>query len=187
MKLHLNLSTSALENKRPFLVGAGALGAIGLLTLLGFGHAAYSSWHANRELRIDIDKWENQVRTLQQQQTELANYFQEPASKEILDRAAFLNSQIDARSFPWSKIFMDLEPVLPAGVRVISISPKMNNGRVEVDLTIGAGTDEQKLKFIESLEKSHAFSNIRLKDDRHSDQPNVDKIQLVLSAVYATT
>jgi hypothetical protein len=58
---------------------------------------------------------------------------------------------------------------------------------VEVDLTIGAGTDEQKLKFIESLEKSHAFSNIRLKDDRHSDQPNTDKIQLVLSTVYATT
>jgi hypothetical protein len=187
MKLHLNLSTSALENKRPFLVGASALGAIGLLTLLGFGHAAYSSWHANRELRIDIDKWEGQVRSLQQQQTDLANYFQEPGSKEILDRAAFLNSQIDARSFPWSKIFMDLEPVLPAGVRVISISPKMNNGHVEVDLTIGAGTDEQKLKFIESLEKSHAFSNIRLKDDRHSDQPNTDKIQLVLSTVYATT
>ena len=186
MKLQLNLSTSALENKRPFLVAAGALGAVGLLTLfvsdmrripagIPIASCAWTS------------KWENQVRKLQQQQTELANYFQEPASKEILDRAAFLNSQIDARSFPWSKIFMDLEPVLPAGVRVISISPKMNNGRVEVDLTIGAGTDEQKLKFIESLEKSHAFSNIRLKDDRHSDQPNVDKIQLVLSAVYATT
>jgi Tfp pilus assembly protein PilN len=187
MKLQLNLSTSALENKRPFLVGAGALGAIGLLILLGFGHAAYTSWHNNRELRIDIDKWQTQVRTLQAQQNELANYFQEPGSKEILDRAAFLNSQIDARSFPWSKIFMDLEPVLPAGVRVVSISPKMDNGRVSVDLTIGAGTDEQKLKFIEALEKSHAFSNIRLRDDRRSDQINTDKIQLILSAVYATT
>ena len=61
----------------------------------------------------------------------------------------------------------------------------MDNNRVSVDLTIGAGTDEQKLKFIEALEKSHAFSNIRLKDDRRSDQPNTDKIQLILSATYA--
>jgi hypothetical protein len=187
MKLHLNLSTSALENKRPFLVGAGALGAIGLLTLLGFGHAAYTSWHANRELRTDIAKWEGQVASLQQQQSELAAYFQEPASKEILDRAAFLNSQIDARSFPWTKIFMDLEPTLPAGVHIINIAPKLVGGRVEVELAIGAGSDEQKLKFIESLEKSHAFSNIRLKDDRHSDQPGSDRVQLQLSAIYATT
>ena len=135
----------------------------------------------------DIAKWEGQVGSLQQQQSELAAYFQEPASKEILDRAAFLNSQIDARSFPWTKIFMDLEPTLPAGVRVINIAPKLVGGRVEVDLTIGAGSDEQKLKFIESLEKSHAFSNIRLKDDRHSDQPGNDRVQLQLSAVYATT
>jgi hypothetical protein len=186
MKLQLNLSTSALENKRPFLAGAGVLGAVGLLTLLLFGHAAYSSWRSNRELRVQIDNWQGQVREYQLRQSALQAYFQQPKSKEILDRAAFLNSLIDDRSFPWTKIFMDLEPTLPAGVRVVNIAPKMVDGRVAVDLTVGASTDEQKLKFLDLLEKSHAFSDIRLKDDRRSDQPGQDKIQLQLSALYAT-
>ncbi len=40
--------------------------------------------------------------------------------------------------------------------------------------------------FIELLEKSPAFSDIQLKDDRHSEQPGADKIQLQLTADYAT-
>lgn len=186
MKLQLNLSTSALENKRPFLVAASALGAVGLLILMLFGHAAFTSWRSNRDLRADISNWQSQVREYQHRQNDLAAYFQQPQSKEVLDRAAFLNSLIGDRSFPWTKIFMDLEPTLPAGVRVVNIAPKLKDGHVTVDLTVGAGTDEQKLKFIELLEKSPAFSDIQLKDDRHSEQPGADKIQLQLTANYAT-
>ena len=45
MRVQLNLSTAALENKRPFLVAASVLGAIGLITFLLYGHAAFSSWN----------------------------------------------------------------------------------------------------------------------------------------------
>ncbi len=186
MKLRLNLSSSALDNKRPFLAAAGVLGTIGLLTFLLLGQAAYSSWRANRDLRTDIAKWESEIHANQQKQAALQTYFQTPEAKEVLDRAAFLNSLIGERSFPWIKIFMDLEPTLPAGVRVVNISPKLVGGRALVDLTIGAGTDEQKIKFLEALEKSKAFSDIQLKDDRRSDQPGADKIELSLSAWYAT-
>jgi hypothetical protein len=187
MKVQLNLSTSALENKRPFLVAAGVLGAIGLFTLLLYGHAAFSSWRANREIHSEIASWQTKVRDYQQRQAALQTYFQSPQAREVLDRAKFLNGLIGERSFPWTKIFMDLEPILPAGVRVVNISPKYENGSVLIDLTVGAGTDEQKLKFLEGLEKSKAFSDIRLEDDRRSDEPGKDKIELKLTAVYSTT
>jgi len=51
MKLRLNLSTTPLENKRPFAAAATVLGAVGLLTFLLLAHAAYTSWRANRQLR----------------------------------------------------------------------------------------------------------------------------------------
>jgi hypothetical protein len=187
MKVQLNLSTAALENKRPFLVGAGVLGAIGLVVLLLYGHAAFSSWRANRQIRAEIASWQSKVRDYQQRQAALQSYFQTAQAKEVLDRAKFLNGLIGERSFPWTKIFMDLEPALPAGVRVVNIAPKWQDGRVLIELTVGAGTDEQKLKFLESLEKSKAFSDIRLLGDRHSDQPGADKIELQLTAMYATT
>src|ERR1700728_3090734 len=140
MKLRLNLSTTPLENKRPFAAAASVLGAVGLLIFLLLAHAAYASWRANR-----------------QRQAELEAYFQTPQAREVLDRAAFLNSLIGQRSFPWTKIFMDLERTLPPGVRVVKISPKLDNGRAIVEFTVGAQSDEGKVKFLEALEKSKVF------------------------------
>jgi Tfp pilus assembly protein PilN len=187
MKLSLNLSTTPIDNKRPFVAAATALAAVGALTFLLLAHAAYTSWRANRELRGEISHWETEVRTNRQRQAELETYFQTPQAREVLDRSAFLNSLIGQRSFPWTKIFMDLERTLPPGVRVIKISPKLVSGRALVELTIGAESDEGKIKFLQALEKSKEFSDLRVKSDHYTDQPgDPDRITLDLTAWYST-
>jgi Tfp pilus assembly protein PilN len=188
MKLRLNLSTAPLQNKRPFLAVSGALGAIGVLAFLLLGHGAYGSWRANRNLRAEISHWQAEIRANQEKQANLQAYFQTPQAQQVLDRAAFLNSLIGQRSFPWTKIFMDLEQTLPPGVRVVSISPKLENGRALVVLTIGAESDDSKIKFLQTLEKSGAFSDIRVIADRHEDrQGTADPITVQLTAWYSTT
>jgi len=187
MKLRLNLSTTAHVNKRPFLVGAGLIGTFAVLALLILAHAAYNSWRVNREVRADISHWETQIRINQQKQQALETYFRSPQAKQVLDRSSFLNSLIGQRSFPWTKIFMDLEETLPPGVRVVNISPKLEQGRAQVELTIGAATDEGKLKFLEALEKSRVFSGIQVKDERRPDQAgSLDRVVVDLTVWYAT-
>ncbi len=78
MKLRLNLSTTPLENKRPFLAATGALGAVGLLAFLLLGHAAYTSWRSNRDLRADISHWQAEIRANHEKQAALESYFQTP-------------------------------------------------------------------------------------------------------------
>ncbi len=187
MKLRLNLSTTPLDNKRPFLAATGALAAVGLLTFLLLGHAAYSSWRSSRQLRSEISRWQTEIRANREKQATLEAYFQTAEAKQVLDRAGFLNSLIGQRSFPWTKVFMDLEQILPPGVRVVNISPKLESGRAQVELTIGAESDESKIKFLQSLERSKVFSDIQVKDDRRSDQPGSDKITVQLTAWYSTT
>ena len=189
MKLRLNLATAPLENKRPFLAAAGVLGTVGILLLLLLSHGAFRAWRANRDLRAEIAHWETEIRANKERQTNLQEYFHSAQAQQVLDRAAFLNSLIGQRSFPWTKIFMDLEPILPPGVRVINISPKLVNGKALVTISIGAATDEGKIKFLESLEKSPAFSNVQVQGERHQDQMTAtsDKITLELTAWYETT
>lgn len=188
MKLRLNLSTTPLDNKRPFLAAAGALAVVGLLVFALLGHAAYTSWRSSRELRAEISHWEGEILANREKQSVLQAYFQTAQAKQVLDRAAFLNSLIGQRSFPWTKVFMDLEQILPPGVRVVSISPKLNNGRAQIELTIGAESDESKIKFLQNLERSKAFSDIQVKDDRRADQQSTgDKITVQLTAWYSTT
>jgi Tfp pilus assembly protein PilN len=188
MKLRLNLSTAPLENKRPFLAGAVLLGSIAAIALVFLSHAAYLSWRSNRALRTDIAYWEGEIRANRQKQRDLEAYFRGSQPQQVLDRAAFLNSLIQQRSFPWTKVFMDLERTLPPGVRVVNISPRLDKGRAEVNLTIGAANDEGKIQFLKALENSKVFFEIEVKEERHEDQAaSADKVVLQLTAWYSTT
>jgi len=190
MKLRLNLSTTPQENNRPFLAISAVLGSAGLLALLVLSHAAYSSWQSNRDLRGDIARWQEEIRVSRQKQQNLQEYFRTAGAREVIDRSAFLNSLIDERSFPWTKIFMDLERTLPPGVRVVSISPHLVNGRAEVGLQVGVVSDESEIQFLEAIEKSPVFSKIEVEQVRPVAQAAVgggtDKILLNLTVWYAT-
>ena len=188
MKLQLNLSTAPQPNNRPFLAYASLIGTVSVLALVVLSVAAYRSWHANRELHADMARWEDSIQADQQRQRSLASDFRGPSAQQILDRSAFLNSLIDERSFPWTKIFMDLEQTLPPGVRVVSIAPRLVDGRAEVTLEIGSSTDEGKIQFLQAIEKSKMFSGLVVKKEQRSDLPtSPDKIVLSLTAWYSTT
>jgi hypothetical protein len=184
MQLRLNLSTSPRENKRPFLAAAGLLGTLGLLALLLLSHAAYTSWRSNRAMHLSIARLEQQIQDGETKQHVLDSYFKSQQAQQVLDRAGFLNSLIGERSFPWTKVFMDLGETLPAGVRVISISPRLDGGRALVKIEVGALTDEAKVKFLESLEHSKDFADIQVQAE-HREQ-NTNEVLLDLTAWYVT-
>jgi Tfp pilus assembly protein PilN len=189
MKLHLNLATAPQPNNRPFMAGAVVTGAIGLIAFAILSHAAYASWRNTRDLRAQVARLDAAIQADQQRQQSLEAYFRSPGAQRILTRAAFLNSLIDQRSFPWTKVFTDLEKTLPPGVRVISISPALTNGRAEVTLKVGALTDQSKIQFLQAVEKSSVFSGMVVKDEQRSNQQSTvqDPIVLNLTVWYATT
>jgi len=173
MQLRLNLSTRPRENNRPFLAAAGGLGTVAVIALLLLSHSAYQSWRANRDVRLSIARLEKQIETDQARQQGLESYFRTQQAQQVLDRAGFLNSLIDQRSFPWTKVFSDLGETLPAGVRVTSISPKLEHGRALLKLTVSAISDESKVKFLEELEHSKNFSDIQVQAE-HREQQSSD-------------
>jgi hypothetical protein len=188
MKLRLNLATRPQANNRPFVVGAVVAGALAFVALLLLAHSAYTSWVARRDLRAEVTRWESQIRVDQARHEELESYFRGPNARTVIDRSAFLNSLIAERSFPWTQILTDLGRTLPPGVRVISISPHLDNGRAQVTLQVGAASDEGKLQFLEAIENSRAFSGLVVKSEHHPDQQlSPDKVVLDLTVWYATT
>lgn len=185
MKLRLNLSTTPQPNKRPFLAGSSAAGAIGLIALLFLGTAAFRSWRSNRQIRTELSRWQGEIRQSRTRQDALEKYFKSPEAQQVLDRSAFLNSLIDERSFPWTKVFMDLEQTLPPGVRVVSITPRLKDGRADVKFTIGAMNDDGKIKFLKALEQSKSFADVQVDQERHQEiQGALDRVLVDLEARY---
>jgi|SRR5271154_2184462 len=190
MRVHLNLATKALETHRKFLVAAGLLTFVGGIAFLSLGWHVYNVRKADAAVRTRTEKTIAEMSVLQRQRTELENFFAEPENARLHDRAAFLNSLIDARSFDWTQMFTDLERVLPGGVRVQNIEPKQEKGGVKVNLTVDTSNEEAKLKFLKALEDSKVFTHVEVVKEQVptgggpgfviGDQKTVE-----LSAVYA--
>ncbi len=84
-------------------------------------------------------------------------------------------------------MFMDLEHILPGGVRIISIEPKQVSGHVELNLTFGAADDDVKLKFLRALETSRQFSDVQVDSDVQpatGNGPSSDRV-VHLSTFYS--
>lgn len=186
MRIRLNLATKPLVAHRKFIAGSGLLGALAAIIFLSLGWHVYQARKANAEMRAKSAKILQRMSELQQERASLESFFNLEVNRNLHDRATFINSLIDARSFNWTLMFMDLEKVLPAGVRVVSIEPKQEKGRVEVKLIIGTTNNEAKLKFLKALEDSKSFSNIQLQDvHAPTVGSNTDQTMVELTAEYS--
>jgi type IV pilus assembly protein PilN len=188
MRARLNLATKPLATQRRFLAGAGLIAAVAGMVFLALGLHVYKVRQAASEFRKREDQIRKQTVALEDQRDSLKKYFDLPENAKVHDRAVFINGIIDARSFNWTQMFMDLEKVLPAGVHVLSIEPKQAKGRVVVKLRVGAASEEAKLKFLRSFESSKEFTRIEVvKDGVPPNAQGGDVSVLELSALYSRT
>lgn len=189
MRTKFNLATAPLENNRRFVAGASVLGAVAVVAMLLLALHAVRVRRSNLEMRTEIDRLQGQIRISLRQQEGLRNEFKTPQAVEALKRAQFLNGLIEARTFPWTKMFADLEQILPPGVRVTSISPQMDKeGRVKVVLAVSAVNDEQELKFLNSIDTSPVFSQVHVTQESHGQREaagSMDRVQVNLEALYS--
>jgi len=190
MKVRLNLATKALETHRRFLAGAGLTAFFAGLAFLWLGWHVYTVRKIDAELRARTEKTRQEMAKLETQRKELERYFSQKDIANLHDRAAFINTILDARSFNWTLMFMDLERILPSGVRVISIEPKQVTGHVEVKLTVGALNEEAELKFLHALEESREFTEVQVQNDRLANSTGNlggDQKVVQLTTVYSRT
>jgi hypothetical protein len=186
MRIRLNLATSPLENDHRFVFGAAIVAAIGVIALVGLSWKAYNVHAANQERHAEISSLQNEVNSLTERRAALESFFNSQNILEVRDRSAYLNGLIQERSFPWTRIFMDFESILPEGVRVVNINPKLVAGHIQLHMNVGAVSDDAKLKFLRALENSKSFSQISLASENRPQRANdSDRVYLDLTAWYA--
>lgn len=192
MKVRLNLATKPLVAHRKFLFGSFLLGLASAAVFAGLGRHVNLARNANAEMRARSSQVSRQVADLERQRQSLERFFAVDENRRLGDRAAFLNGLIDARSFNWTLMFMDLEKLLPPGVRVISVAPTLDHGRVEVHISVGADDSAANLRFLKALQTSKSFTDVQLVGMQAPTQGTVGasgshQIVAVLTAEYSRT
>jgi Tfp pilus assembly protein PilN len=187
MQVGLNLATKPLVSHRRFLLGSALLGAVASLLFVYLGWHFYTLRRADEVFRARMGALQQQMARLDEQRSDLVRFFAKQENHNLQDRARFVGSVIEARSFNWTKMFMDLEHTLPPGVHVEKISPTLENGSLSVKFVVAGASEDAKVKLLKAFEESPLFTDVELTSDevpRAGGAPTTDVFTVEFSAIY---
>jgi hypothetical protein len=159
IQVPINLATEPFRRDRPILVATAALGVL-LLIFLGLEvKTIVSQRQEGAVIHVTIGRLNTQLRGITNQQAKLNALLRRPENAEVMERSMFLNSLIDRKAISWTKLFADLEKVVPYNVRLVSVRlPEMDSdNRVLLDMVVGAKERPELLELVTRLEAAPQF------------------------------
>ena len=149
---------------------------------------AVSNWRQSREVNAKIAALNSEIAALDRQHDEALAMVQLPQNRPVVDDSKFLNGLIARKSFSWTRVFMQLEQIMPPKLHVVSISPELQpkTNTVEVHLTVAGTSRDAAVELVKRLEQSPSFRNARIEEESavKLQKESTDTVQFHLTAVY---
>ena len=185
MRLDINLATRPYRDLRQFLMtwGTGAA-ALALLTIALGAYTIYG-WHNSRTMREQSSQLRSEIDKLDRERSEAVGLLNQPQNREVVSQAGFLNELIVRRSFSWTRLFMELERIMPPRLRVLSITPALNKqGQIEIHMQVGGDSRPPALELVKRLEDSPSFRQAELKSESFGNLSSGDRVQFDIASIY---
>jgi len=158
MRFPLNLATQPFRKDRPILVASAAVGllmVVSLVLLIGLAVADHQRSAATHRV---IDRLDQQLARVAKEQARLDGVLRQPDNAEVLERSLFLNALLYRKGISWTKVFSDLEKVLPPNVRLINIRPQVvSESQVYLEMTLGSESLPPVIETLTRFESSEVF------------------------------
>jgi type IV pilus assembly protein PilN len=161
MRIPINLASQPFRRDRAVLVASGALGV--LLVLLLVFLLSLNSLESGQvtETRKEIARLDSQIRAVSAQQGRQDAILRKPENAEVLERSLFLNALLYRKGISWTRIFADLEKVVPYNVRIMAIRPSVAGpNQVSLEMTVGAEALAPVIELLKNLEGSPSFGQV---------------------------
>jgi Tfp pilus assembly protein PilN len=160
MRVPINLASEPFRRDRQVYVGSAFAGLALVAALIVLVSLSSTERREKHETQASLDRVNRELKSLRGEQVKLDAQMRQPGNEVALDRIVLLNELIKLKSTSWTKIFSDLEKVVPENVRILSIRPSINSrDEVFLDMQVAADAPEQVIAFILKLEGSDVFGS----------------------------
>ena len=113
MRIPINLAHEPFRHDRSVLVASGAVAVVLVVSLAVLITQAVGSWKEARHTQALLTRVNRQLSIVATQQAKVDAQMRQPGNEVVLDRSILLNDLIKLKATSWTKIFSDLEKVLP--------------------------------------------------------------------------
>jgi type IV pilus assembly protein PilN len=184
MRLDINLATRPYEDAREFWGRWGlGVGLLGLLTLFLLGLTVNGWIKAGRD-RHQIAQLQSQIAQRDVERAAEQAILDMTVNRSTRDQSQFLNGLIQRKAFSWTRVFEELERVMPPNLHVVSLRPELNEqNQVELNMKVAGDTRNAAIELVHRMEGSKHFQGAQLVSEVGSGQPGAGVAATVV-AIY---
>ncbi len=187
MRLKINLATKPYQDVRRFLLQWGGLVLLLAVCTIALVWTAASTWRQSRDVNAKISAVKSEIAVLDRQHDQAIATLGLPQNTSVVETSKFLNGLIARKSFSWTRVFMQLEQIMPPMLHVVSISPELqrSTNTMEVHMQVAGTSREAAVELVKRLEKSPSFRNARITEERAlHEKDSTDTVMFRLTALY---
>ena len=158
MRLDINLASQPYEVARQYrqrmtlLIAVLGLAALGLV-----GYIIYQRTNT-RGINRQIAQVQQQIDMLNHEEAHARAILNKPANRGIADQSEFLNDLFARKAMSWTRIFSEMERIVPANLHVVSMKPdytKTND--LVVHMVVATDSRDKAVELVRRMEKSSHF------------------------------
>jgi Tfp pilus assembly protein PilN len=159
VRIPINLASEPFRRDRPAIVAYSATSVVLAALLGGLVYLIFAGRGRIGDTRADVARLSGEMAALSAEQSQLEATLRQPANASVLERSYLLNTLVERKSVSWAKIFADLEEVMPADVRLITVRlPQIDaQNQVLLDMVVGAKSPEPVIGLLKRLQSSPRF------------------------------
>jgi hypothetical protein len=187
MKYRINLASQPYENARRFYrVWGLALIAAALFTA-AMVYAAVAGWQSAHGVRDKITAERQTLKKLDAQEASDLAILDKPENRDVRDRSAPVNLLIRRKEFSWTRIFADLEKLMPPRLHVVSLTPVVNDANeIELRMQVAGDSRDKAIELVQRMEKSKDFRHAQIMSEFMAEAKSGpgDTVQFEIAALY---
>lgn len=167
-RVRINLASEPFRRDRPALVAYAAATALLAALLVALISLAVAERGRAAATSGAVERLRAELRAITAEQARLEGALRRPENAEVIEYSRFLNGLLHRKGISWTRIFDDLEKVMPHNVRLFAVRPQVNpQNEVYLDMVVGAESGPPVVEMLKRLEDSPQFGNTYI----HSTQP----------------
>jgi type IV pilus assembly protein PilN len=158
MRININLATERYEAGRQYLQRMQALVALlAIVAALLVGYILYQRSHT-RDIDARIAQAKQELAELNSEKAQAEAILNKPANRGIADQSEFLNELFARKSLSWTRIFSEMERIMPFNLHVVSMKPDYSpNNELVVHMIVATDSRDRAVELVKRMEESSRF------------------------------
>jgi type IV pilus assembly protein PilN len=185
MRLDINLATRPYEDAREFWGRWGlGVGLLGLVTLALLALVVQGWSKAGRD-RHNIAGLQAQIAERDKERAKAQAYLDMSANRSTRDQSQFVNGLIQRKAFSWTRVFEDMELVMPSNLHVISLRPELDDqNQMELEMKVAGENRNAAVELVHRMEGSKHFRGAQLTQENQSSDASGSVVIASVVAIY---